>query len=372
MQSKIYEIVKKFSLEGSISEIKSYGSGHINDTYKVVIKEKDRFDYLLQRVNHYVFKDVPGLMENLDRILNHINKKLDISPQNKQEYRTLTLIPTEENKPFYKDMEGNFWRVFYFIEGAHSYNVIDSPEIAYQGGKAFGQFQRLISDLPGKPLNDTIPDFHNIEFRLNNFRKSLQTDKVNRVREIKKEIPFVEERAEEMRLLLDLNKKGLIPTRNCHNDTKLNNVLFDQNNKAICVIDLDTAMSGFIHFDFGDSIRTVTNTANEDEKELEKINFNIELFEAYSKGFIEETIKILTEEEAKTLAFSGKLLTFIMGLRFLTDYIDGDIYYKTNHSQHNIQRARAQFQLLKKMEENYSLKKDIINKIYTQQKQTYL
>lgn len=368
MQSKTHEIVKQFRLEGDISDITSYGSGHINDTYKVDIKEKNRPDYLLQRVNHYVFKDVPGLMENLDRILSHINKKLKINPLNEQEYKTLTLIPTIDNKPFFKDKAGNFWRVFYFIEDAHSYDIIETSEIAYQGGKAFGQFQRLISDLPGKPLNDTIPNFHNIEFRLNNFKKSLQEDKANRASEVAKEISFVEERAEEMKLLLKLNEKGLIPIRNCHNDTKLNNVLFNNKNHAICVIDLDTAMRGFIHYDFGDSIRTVTNTANEDEKELDKINFNIELFEAYSEGFIKETADILTPDEVKSLAFSGKLLTFIMGLRFLTDYIDGDIYYKTNHSQHNIQRTRAQFQLLRKMEENYHLKKDIVERIYLQQK----
>lgn len=354
------KIVSNFTIEGTYLAGALYGSGHINDTYKIDTKEKDQFDYILQRVNHHVFKDVPGLMENVIRVTSHIRKKLEAVEGANPDREVLTVIPTNDGMSYLLDSEGNYWRMYIFIWDNKSYDLVDSPAKAYEGGRMFGKFQSQLADLPGKPLNDTIPNFHNIAWRLDTFDEILLRDPVKRAGHIRQEIEFVKERAEDMKTILRLGESGQIPLRITHNDTKFNNVLLDKNDKGLCVIDLDTVMPGYVHYDFGDSIRTSTNTGKEDDKDLSAIEMNLDLFEGYTRGFLQETRSTLNLAEIDHLAFAGKLFPYIIGLRFLSDYIDGDNYFKIHHEHHNLQRARAQFKLLTSMERQYEAMKEIV------------
>jgi Ser/Thr protein kinase RdoA (MazF antagonist) len=363
MNEKLFEIAKHFVLDGAVMKIEPFGNGHINDTYRVTTKESEVPDYILQRKNHQVFKDIPGMMENIIRVTDHIRKKLVEQDVRDIEKRVIQHIKTNNGDYLYKDKEGNFWTVFLLIKGSHSVENIENPDHAFLAGKGFGRFQKQLKDLPGKPLNETIIDFHNIEFRYRNFRNSLTVNYQNRKELCKKEIDFVLEKEEEMHTLIKAERNGEIPSRITHNDTKINNILFDNFGQILCVIDLDTVMPGLVHFDFGDAIRTAANTAEEDEPELDKITINLQIFEAFAKGFLEETKSFLTQKEIDLIPHSAKFMTFIMGLRFLTDYLDGDVYYKIEHSEHNIQRCRAQFKLVKEIGKNEEEMKSIIAKL---------
>jgi Ser/Thr protein kinase RdoA (MazF antagonist) len=270
------------------------------------------------------------------------------------------LIPSKDGKTWIADAEGNFWRMYIFISNHHSYNVVDNPDKAYEGGKAIGRFQAMLSDMPGGPLFETIPAFHDIEKRLEALNSKIAEDPAGRVKSVMKEIDYVLSRAEEMKIILRLGREGKIPLRITHNDTKFNNILLDENDKALCVIDLDTVMPGYVHYDFGDSIRTGANTASEDENDLSKVKMDINLFKAYAKGYLSETVATLNETEKEYLAFAPRLITYTIGVRFLTDFIDGDNYFKIHHELHNLERARVQFSLVKSMEEQYGEMRRII------------
>lgn len=357
------EICSHFQLSGTFKDAYPYGSGHINDTFKVDTVEEDAHNYILQRVNHVVFKNVPGLMQNIDRVTRHIRSKLEKKSGSDPDREVLTLIPTHEKGIFHQDIEGNYWRVYIFIRDNQSYDIVSTPEQAFEGGVMFGRFQAMLSDLPGEPLVDTIPNFHNVEWRLGLFENAIRKDIAGRVASVAEEIRFVQHRAEEMTTILLLGREGFIPERITHNDTKFNNVLLDENDKGLCVIDLDTVMPGYVHYDFGDSIRTTTNTGAEDEKDLSKVEMDRELFKAYAEGFLQETRETLNTTEIDYLPFSGKLFPYIIGLRFITDYLDGDQYFKIKHEHHNLQRARAQFKLLRSMEEQFGEMRKIIEKL---------
>ena len=253
--------------------------------------------------------------------------------------------------------------MFVFIPDHRSYDIVDTPDKAYEGGKAIGRFQALLADLSGKPLYETIPNFHNITKRLESFSKSLNADKSGRAKSSLQEIDFVLKRTEKMKIILKLGEEGKIPLRITHNDTKFNNILLDKHDKALCIIDLDTVMPGFVHYDFGDAIRTAANDAAEDEKDLSKVRLNTGLFKAYAEGYLSETRDTLNNVEKEYLAFAPILITYTMAVRFLTDYLDGDIYYKIHHEQHNLQRAKAQLKLVRSMEEQYSDMQSIIRKM---------
>jgi len=368
MKPDLKKIIAHFHITGTFESGNSYGSGHINDTYLVRTLEKNQPDYILQRINHHVFKNIPALQENIERATTHLKGKLEKIPGSQPNRETLTLIPAEDDKSYYIDKEGNYWRVYLFIDNQRSYDRVESAHQAFEGGKTFGRFQYLISDLDGPPLHETIPDFHNMETRLAAFFKVVESHPVNRVDTAFEEIRFVEQRAEEMTRILRLGRKGEIPKRITHNDTKFNNVLLDEHDKGLCVIDLDTIMPGYIHYDFGDSIRTSTNTATEDEADLSRVEMDIRLFEAYTKGFLSQTQSFLTQTETDNLAFAGKMMTFIIGLRFLTDYLDGDHYFKVHHKGHNLQRARTQFKLVTSMERQYDQMQKIIERMTKNQK----
>ncbi|MDB5263663.1 MAG: desulfatase [Adhaeribacter sp.] len=356
-------IVAQFVTEGEVAEIKSYGSGHIHDTFRVKNAQPEYPDYLLQRVNHHVFKNVPALMENIKRVTDHLREKLVAIPGANPRKEVLTLMPTRTGQWYFGDEAGNYWRLYYFIDKTQTYDIVETPQQAYEGGKAFGKFQRLLADLPVNLLHDTIPDFHNLASRLQLFREAIRKDPVGRVQAVQAEIQAIEQRAETMGTVLRLGQSGQIPLRITHNDTKFNNVLLDASDKAQCVIDLDTVMPGYVAYDFGDAIRTTVNTAAEDEKDLEKISVNMDLFRGFTEGFLEETGTFLSRFELASLTYGVLLLPYIMGLRFLTDYIDGDNYYKIHFPEHNLQRARAQLQLVKQLEARQEQMVQIISQI---------
>jgi hypothetical protein len=363
MAYNLKEIFECFTAEGTFLKGETFGSGHIHDTFRIETAQADRDDYILQRLNNKIFKNIPELQQNIERVTVHLRNKISSIPGSDVKRETLTLIPSKDGNTWIIDKEGNFWRMYIFISNHHSYNVVDSPGKAFEGGKAIGRFQAMLSDMPGDALFETIPAFHNIEKRLQTFNDKIKEDPVGRVSSVTKEIHQVLERAEEMKIILRLGEEGKIPLRITHNDTKFNNILLDENDKALCVIDLDTVMPGYVHYDFGDAIRTAANTASEDENDLSRVKMDINLFKAYAEGYLSETAKTLNEVETDYLAFAPRLITYTIAVRFLTDYIDGDNYFKIHHELHNLQRSRAQLSLVMSMEEQYENMKRIIQEL---------
>ena len=363
MNYNLKEIFECFTAEGTFQTGEPYGSGHIHDTFRVETSESDKDNYILQRLNTKIFKNIPQLQNNIERVTIHLRKKLKTIPGSNIKRECLILISSHEGKSWIIDKDGNYWRMYIFISNHRSYNIVESPDKAFEGGKAIGRFQAMLSDMPGDPLFETIPQFHNIENRLEKFNNKISEDPAGRVASIGREIDQYLQRGEEMKTILKLGKDGKIPLRITHNDTKFNNILLDENDKALCVIDLDTVMPGYVHYDFGDAIRTVTNTAAEDEIDLSKIRMDINLFKAYAEGYLSETGNTLNEVEKEYLAFAPKLITYTIGIRFLTDFIDGDNYFKIHHEFHNLQRARAQMKLVMSMEEQYGEMQKIIRQL---------
>jgi thiamine kinase-like enzyme len=363
MKYDLRKIYDSFLADGSFSVAGPYGSGHIHDTFRVKTSEIEKDNYILQRLNNRVFKNIPELQENIERVTKHLRHKLEHVPGADIKRECLTLIPAKNGKTWIEDEDGNFWRMFVFISNNKSYDIVDTPDKAFEGGKAIGRFQALLTDLPGKPLHETIPSFHDVEKRIDNFKYTLKKDPAGRVKETARETEFILRRADDMTIIQKLGREGKIPVRITHNDTKFNNILFDENGKSLCIIDLDTVMPGYFHSDFGDAIRTGANIAAEDENDLSKIKMDITLFEAYASGYLSETSNTLNDIEKEYLAFAPLLLAYEQSLRFLTDYVDGDKYYRIHHKHHNIQRTRAQIRLLESMEEQYGEMKGIIRKL---------
>ncbi len=359
----VEEIAKQFATEGTIAQVKSHGGGHINDSYHLVNSTGDQPDYLLQRVNHYVFKDVDLLMRNMVIVTDHISSIIEKEDPENLSRKSLQIIPTTAGTSYFKDPEGNFWRVLNFIEDHVVFERATNPEIAYEGARMFGKFTHMLSGLNTGLIGDTIPKFHNLKWRLSNLKESIKEDSADRVKLVGDEIRYVERVTDLMCTIQNLGEKGVIPMRITHNDTKINNVLFDKNHKGLCVIDLDTVMPGYVHYDAGDGIRTFTNTGEEDDENLENITMDLELFQAFASGFLDSTRDILNQQEVETLAHAGLLFPFIMGVRFLTDYIAGDVYYKIQHKEHNIVRARAQFKLAQDGEAKLETMQKIINQL---------
>jgi len=344
------KVVGEFEIYGDFLDAIHYGSGHINDTLLARFNQSGEIvRYIVQRINKNVFKKPPELMENVSRALTHIKGKL--AGRKDASRRSLTLVPTRKGEPFLLTDSGEYWRCYLFIERAKTYDVLESPVQAFNAAKAFGAFQMMLSDLGGARLHETIPDFHNTPKRLANFDASLAADAAKRSSLAKAEIEFVEKRRGMAPLLLDLQRKGEIPERITHNDTKINNVMLDdESGEGVCVIDLDTLMPGLSAYDFGDLVRTSVSPAAEDERELSKVDARPEIFEALAKGFVEGYQGHLTPKELELLPFAGRLITFEIGLRFLTDFLDGDKYFKVHRDGHNLDRCRTQFRLVEIME----------------------
>ncbi len=340
-------IFSHFNTNTTFQSAKPYGSGHINDTYLVITNESSKPDYILQRINHHVFKQPRELLENIDKVTHFIKNKLAQTPQIDHERHSMTLIKTHDKKPFYIDEQQYYWACYICIRDSYSHDLATNTKQANEAGRMIGQFLNSLADFPSNTLYETLPNFHNVEFRLANFEKALQQNHLERITHCQTEVDFAYANADMMQSVMRLGREGKIPLRVVHNDTKFNNILFDENDNGLCLIDLDTVMPGYVHYDFSDAVRTITNTAAEDEKDLSKIQFNTELFSAFSHGFIHELKTSLNSHEIASLAIATPLMPFIHGLRFLTDYLSGDTYYKIHFPEHNLQRARAQFQLVR-------------------------
>ena len=337
-----------------------FGSGHINDTFKVFTDAGQ--SYLLQRINHFVFKDVAGLMNNLALVTGHLKEKLKSIPGSRPDQETLTIIEAIDGAIFAQDGTGNYWRVFDFLTNTKSYDQALTDKQAFEAGKAFGSFQALLSDLDPTLIVETIPSFHDIESRLAALDKAIAADSAHRLNKLQPEIAFVNAHREQMNHILELGRVGILPKRIIHNDTKFNNVLLDERDRAQCVIDLDTVMPGYVAYDFGDAIRTIINTSPEDEADLALIQLNTPLFTAYVKGYLQKAVVFLTDAEVESLIDGVLLLPYMQGVRFLTDYLNGDTYFKIHSPWHNLQRAKAQFQLVRKLEDSRETLNNIVLK----------
>ncbi|MDR1517737.1 MAG: aminoglycoside phosphotransferase family protein [Dysgonamonadaceae bacterium] len=355
---KLRNIAFQFIPETKDIEIKPLGAGHINDSFKVTADGKE---YVLQRINHAIFKNVPELQNNILRVTTHIRRKLQEKGESEINRKVLTLVAAKNGALFHQDASGNYWRLMDFIAGSKSYDNIN-PQLAYRAGLAFGDFQRMLADLPGAPLFETIPHFHDMASRLADFSESVKADRAKRVAKTSGIIGEIEARAEEFGLPERLHREGKLPKRTNHCDTKVNNILFDENDKVLCVVDLDTVMPGYVLSDFGDFIRTGANTGAEDDKNLDNISVDLAIFEGYAKGYLEKAT-FLNETEIENLAFGAKLLTYMQTVRFFTDYLNGDTYYKTEYPEHNLVRTKAQFKLLQSLEENFDKMKSIVAKL---------
>jgi dTDP-glucose pyrophosphorylase len=358
------EALQNFQMEGMVMKSVRYGNGHINDTFLVTVKQKDDTEkyVILQRMNKGIFTNPEELMENIIGVTSFLRKKI-VENGGDPERETMNVIPAKDGKTFFIDSEGEYWRCYQFIEGASSYDQVESPEDFYQSAVSFGHFQRLLADYPAETLHETIQGFHDTKARFEVFQKTVEEDVCGRASSVQEEINFVLAHEDVANVFGDLLKTGEIPLRVTHNDTKLNNIMIDdKTRKGICVIDLDTVMPGLAMNDFGDSIRFGANTGAEDEPNLDKVWFDLELFDIYAKGFIEGCGGKLTPKEIELLPMGAKVMTFECGMRFLTDYLQGDTYFKVHRENHNLDRCRTQFKLVSDMETKWDIMNEIVRK----------
>lgn len=361
---KVLSVCREFKIDGELTDVSIFSDGHINSTYLATFEnENETKKYLVQRINTHVFKNQEILMDNIIGVTKHIRKKIKENGGDPSR-ETLHFIKAKNGK-YYINRENECWRVYHFIDESYTYNLIDNKQIFEEAGKSFGRFQGLLSDYPSESLKETIPDFHNTPKRIVNFENAVKNDIADRSSLVKDEIDFVLSKKDKAGLALSLLNSGKIPLRVTHNDTKINNILFDKKTqKAICVIDLDTIMPGLSLYDFGDAIRSGASTALEDEKDLSKVGISLELYESYVKGYLSSCAASLTIDEVKHLPYGAWLLTYECGVRFLTDYLENDVYFRTSYSDHNLVRARNQFKMAQDIEDKLSQMNEITMRIY--------
>ena len=340
-------VIGEFRIDGTVAMVKPLGSGLINDTFWVRTNEVDKPDYVLQRINHRIFTDVEMLQRNIELVTGHLRKKLLAEGVVDIDRRVLRFVPTFDGKTYHFDGQ-NYWRVSVYIADTVTVDEV-TPQSSYDCGRAFGDFQEQLIDL-GEPLGETIPDFHNMELRISQLRQALVSDIARRVKEVSKELELIETHADEMCLAEQLHRQGLLPKRICHCDTKVNNMLFDKEGNVLCIIDLDTVMPAYIFSDYGDFLRTAANSQPEDSPELDKIAFRWDIFEAFTQGYLESTTTFLTPVEREHLPFAVALFPMMQAVRFLTDYLNGDTYYKIQYPEHNLVRARNQLRYFQEVE----------------------
>ena len=345
-QKDLQSIVAQFNIEGNVTEVKPLGNGLINTTYKVVT-EGAAPDYVLQHVNNAIFPDVEMLMGNIVAVTGHIRAKYEAAGVDDIARKVLSFVQAKDGKYFYFDGE-KYWRVMMFIPDTISQSAV-TPESSYIVGETFGNFQAMLADIPVQ-LGETIKDFHNMEFRLWQLREAVKENKVGRLAEVQWLVDELEKRTEVMCKGEQLHREGKLAKRICHCDTKVDNILFDQDGKVLCVIDLDTVMPNFIFSDFGDFLRSAANTGKEDDKDLDNVNFNMDIFKAFTEGYLKSARCFLTPLEIENLPYAAALFPYMQTVRFLADYINGDTYYKTQYAEHNLVRSKAQFKLLQSVE----------------------
>lgn len=358
------EAIEHFDFEGTLKECDVFGCGHINDTFLLVFDLEDGSEkkVILQRMNKNVFPRPVELMENVLGVTSYL-KKIIIEQGGDPERETLNVIPAADGKAYYLDSEGEYWRAYKFITDAVCLQAVEKPEDFYESAVSFGNFQRLLADYPAETLHETIVNFHNTKVRFATFKKAVEEDIMGRAASVQEEIKFVLDREDVANFFTDMLEKGELPLRVTHNDTKLNNIMMDNTTgKGICVIDLDTVMPGLAMNDFGDSIRFGASTGAEDEKDLDKIWCDMDLFDIYAKGFMEGCAGKLTKKEVELMPMGAKVMTFECGMRFLTDYLQGDTYFKIHRPEHNLDRCRTQFKLVADMEAKWDTMAEIIKK----------
>ncbi|MEG0943743.1 MAG: aminoglycoside phosphotransferase family protein [Angelakisella sp.] len=360
----LQEIVTKFDFPASVTRVERFGNGHINDTFAVYLQEQAGAPkrFILQRINSIVFKKPREVLENIRNVTQYLRSRIAEAGGDPMR-ETLNMLSAKDGSCYAMDDDGEYWRVFYFIEDTITRQMVENKDDFYQSARAFGQFQKLLADYPAHTLHETIPNFHNTVERMNQLRDAIERDVCGRAKDVQAEIDFVLTRAQEASYLLDLQQAGKLPLRVTHNDTKLNNLLLDsQTGAGICVIDLDTVMPGLSAYDFGDAIRFGASSAAEDEPDLTKVEFVPALFDIYTKGYLEVTGDTLTHCEIDCLPMGAKLMTLECGSRFLADHLNGDVYYKIHREGHNLDRARTQFKLIEGMEAQWDAMKEIVNK----------
>jgi hypothetical protein len=351
-EQTLRHISQQFQIYGELLHAETFKVGHINATYCATYNQGgSRIRYLHQKINRHVFKDPEAVMKNIMRVTGHLRNKLEHQAAKDITRRSLVVIPTRDGQSSYRNRDGEYWRTFVFVEGTKTFESVQSPKQAFEAGRAFGEFQLHLADLPGERLLETIPDFHHTRRRFAALQKAVQEDQLNRARGMQAEIDFALKRESICDVLLNALARGKIPERITHNDAKFNNVLLDRRTgKALCVVDLDTVMPGCALYDFGDMVRATTSSTVEDERDLSKVKMQMPLFKRLAEGYLAAAGGFLTRTERSFVAFSGKLITFETGLRFLTDYLSGDQYFRIHRSGQNLDRCRKQFRLVESIE----------------------
>jgi len=351
-EKQLKEISKKFQIYGEILHAETFKIGHINETYSATYSQGGmRVRYIHQKINRNVFKNPVGVMKNVMRVTTHIRQKQEARNLRDVTRRSLIVIPTRDGKSFFQNGDSEVWRTFVFVEGVETYEAVQSPQQAFQAGRAFGEFQFLLVDLPGERLFETIPDFHNTRKRFAALQQGMGKDRFNQAKEGGPEIAFGLKQEPVVDVILKALAKGKMPQRVTHNDTKFNNVMLDVlTGEAMCVVDLDTVMPGCALYDFGDMVRTTTSPTLEDEQDLSKVKMQMPMFKKLAEGYLSAAAQFLTNAEKSYIAFSGKLITFEIGIRFLTDFLSGDTYFRIHRPSHNLDRCRTQFKLVESIE----------------------
>ena len=344
---QLIKIVKRFQIEGTVAAVVPLGKGLINDTYWVRTCEVEKPDYVLQRINHQIFTDVELLQHNIEAVTNHLRRKILEEEVVDTDRRVLRFVSTDAGKTYWFDGK-NYWRVSVYIADAMTVEEVN-PQSSYDCGRAFGHFQQQLTDLQ-EPLGETIPDFHNMGLRLRQLQQAVAEDRTGRVKEVREELELIEAHADEMCLAERLHREGLLPKRICHCDTKVNNMLFDRDGHVLCIIDLDTVMPAYVFSDYGDFLRTAANSEPEDSPELDRIEFRWDIYEAFTRGYLESTATFLTPVERENLPFAVALFPMMQAVRFLTDYLNGDTYYKIRYPAHNLVRARNQLRYFQRVQ----------------------
>ena len=364
-EQKLEHISQQFQIYGEILHAETCKIGHINETYSATYSQGGTLvRYIHQKINQHVFKDPEAVMDNVMRVTTHLRKKLIDMGEKAITRKALTVVPTRDGRSYFRDEDGECWRTFFFIERAQTFEAVQTPKQAFEAGKAFGKFQNLLVDLPGKRLHETIPDFHHTRKRFEVLKKAIKDDHVNRAIRAKPEIDFALKQEKIVDVLLKALETGKLKERVTHNDTKFNNVMLDsETGQEMCVVDLDTVMPGLVLYDFGDMVRTTTSPTLEDERDLSRVQMQMSMFEALARGYVSAAGEFLTPVEKSYLAFAGKLITFTIGIRFLTDFLLGDTYFRVHRPDHNLDRSRTQFKLVESIERQEKAMQKFVDKL---------
>lgn len=368
ISDKIRRIAEQFCMDGQLQNVIPIVQGHINDTYCLVTAtETGKQQYALQAINQYVFKQPELVMENICSVTRFLQQKITAAGGDPLR-ETLNVIPTRTGKSFYVDENGDYWRVYNYISGASTYDTVQNEQHLYHAGYAFGKFQTMLADFPIETLHDTIPDFHNTKKRLNDFFEAVERDACGRAASVRPEIEFIRQRVDDASYLINLQERGILPTRVTHNDTKYNNIMIDDiTGKALCVIDLDTVMPGLSAYDYGDAIRFAASAAAEDETDLSKVHLDMKLFELFTSGFVSAVAGFLSDDELAALPWGARIITLELASRFLADHLNGDQYFKIHRENHNLDRARSQLALVADMEKRFPEMQEICERYRKQQ-----